>query len=128
VAWRGETPVVVWSRRLLLLMDRPQVLLTAPAGTEGLEIAVDAIDAAPREPGRPNPGSLVQRFRPAFSDFPKRVWPILAVTIMFAVMSRRRWRSYRKPVDARLVTSNGEARQLPARSGKARLCGYERWC
>jgi len=95
VAWRGETPVVVWSRRLLLLMDRPQVLLTAPAGTEGLEIAVDAIDAAPREPGRPNPGSLVQRFRPAFSDFPKRVWPILAVTIMFAVMSRRRWRSYR---------------------------------
>jgi hypothetical protein len=97
VAWQDGDPVVVVGDRAVRLGVTPRVLVSAPAGSDELQIATVSLGSAPRAPGRPDPGPFAARY---WSVVPWIVTVVLAVAAIVLVLwspRRRRliWRALR---------------------------------
>jgi len=110
VGWRGGQPVVTDGNRVLLLGDGNvdsegdvTELLAAPDGSRELQIAADALTKPLREPGPPQPGPALARYRSVLWDVLETLClgGVAALVIVLWLRRRRRREARRRAAPAR---------------------------
>lgn len=64
VAWDGETPTISVGSAVVRVSATPEILLRTPQHTRHLKVASSRVRWIPRQPGPPDPGPAIHRYRP----------------------------------------------------------------
>ncbi|PWU58340.1 hypothetical protein DLE60_22260 [Micromonospora globispora] len=64
VAWEGQTPTISVGNAVVRVSATPEVLLRTPRDTRHVKIASSRVRWIPRQPGLPDPGPAIHRYRP----------------------------------------------------------------
>ncbi|MBV1853047.1 WD40 repeat domain-containing protein [Catellatospora tritici] len=95
LAWEGDVPIIALPRDVVRMTEVPELLMRTPRGTGALAVSTSRVSWNPRQPGPPDPGPAIDRFRPLIDGAGLVVGGLVLVYAVVRLRRRARGRSSR---------------------------------